>query len=559
MALRRAITSGNWSNSTIWEGGIIPTVGDIVASNTYTVTIDQDIDVEQLTNAATNPVSVVPIMTSNTTPSGVVDASINLDPLGSFAAYKVFDNNSSTEWTGPNGSWVSYEFSSPKAINQYRFISYASKYTWSFQAWDGSSWLTLHSVTAVNFADYTSPLIGNSILYSKYRIVFVTGVGDGAARVHTIQFFEFGATTPALAGGGFILNDGVTVTCTDATSGIRPGTITCLTYSGTTSATINANVIGSGAISINKTGNGTLNVIGTLNSSTQIALNLSNNTGTTNIIGNVVKTFGNPSVPTLQSGTGNTINITGNLSMTLAGGANGKFLFISNGLNNINITGNIDGTNISAAVDRVISITTNDIVNITGNVLGVNTSVLSSATIFANGNAYLKIIGSISAGLNGPAIVNTFAGAINIFTGPFISSPIGIQPFSVARMHYQRTMGSYYEFRDNSTLGALPPSPPAPATRLVSPDTVVDAPIPANVRQGVVYASGSQTGTMIVPSPSNVSNNIPVDNTIGTAILNATNLWAINTSTMNTPNSIGERLKNAATVQSVGDQLASSL
>jgi hypothetical protein len=105
----------------------------------------------------------------------------------------------------------------------------------------------------------------------------------------------------------------------------------------------------------------------------------------------------------------------------------------------------------------------------------------------------------------------------------------------------------------------LPPALAAPATRLVSPDTIIGSLLPSNVRSGVVYATGSQTGTMVVPSPSNVTINIPVDNTVGTAILNADNLWAINTSTMNTANSIGERLKNAATVQTVGDQLVSLL
>lgn len=573
MELRVAVASGNFSSTSTWNGGVIPTVGDVVASNTYTVTIDQNINVDSLTNTASSGVSFINLMTDYTSAQGTVSASSEYG-VPTYAAWKAFDGSTSSaanNWLTANGAfssyapqWLQYEFNTPTIIRSYKIIvgsfgTSSSPTNWEFQAWDGTNWVTLEAVTGGSVT--YSGSFTNEVAYSRYRL-FITNIVNPASwcSIGELQMFENSFdNVVSVAGGGFILNDGVTVTCTDATSGIRPGTITCLTYSGTTSATINANVIGSGAFSISKTGNGTLNVVGTLNSSNSNALNLSNNTGTTNIIGNVVKTFGNPGVPTLQSGTGNTINITGNLSMNVAGGANGKFLFISNGLNNITITGNIDGTNISAAVDRVISITTGDIVNITGNVLGVNTSILSSATIFSNGNAYLKIIGSISAGLNGPAIINTFAGAINIFTGPFISSSIGIQPLLVTRMHYQRTMGSYYEFRDNSTNGALPPSPPAPATRLVSPDTVVDAPIPADVRDGVSYSLGTFTGTLKVPSPNSVSFGVPIDDTFGTAVLTPEDVWNAQTSAMNTDGSIGKRLKNASTVDSTGDQLTSLL
>jgi hypothetical protein len=122
-------------------------------------------------------------------------------------------------------------------------------------------------------------------------------------------------------------------------------------------------------------------------------------------------------------------------------------------------------------------------------------------------------------------------------------------------MHYKRTLGSYYEFRDNSTNGALPPAGPAPATRLVSPDTVVDAPSPNNVRQGIVYALGSQTGIMKVPSPSNVRLGVPVDNTVGEAVLSPEDIWNHLKSNITTAGSIGERLKNVSTTDITGAQL----
>ena len=80
------------------------------------------------------------------------------------------------------------------------------------------------------------------------------------------------------------------------------------------------------------------------------------------------------------------------------------------------------------------------------------------------------------------------------------------------------------------------------------------APIPADVRQGVVYALSTQTGTLAVPSPSDVRKNTPTDNTVGTADLSAQDfLDLLSTS----PDPIAERLRNVATVQTTGDQITS--
>lgn len=313
------------------------------------------------------------------------------------------------------------------------------------------------------------------------------------------------------------------------------------------------------AYAISKTGNCTLNFNGILDGNSNGALFINNSTGTTNIIGTVRKTGGSiSSNPILQLGTGNTLNITGNITGNITSGGSTKRTFLSNGSNTITITGNLDGSPLNSTNDYVFSIGTNDIVNITGSVTGVlawNNGVVN--TIVSANAHYLKIVGSIIGGAGGPGVYSTSSGAINIFTGPFVSNPNGCLPFWVLRMHYQRTIGSYYEFRDNSTGGALPPAVSAPATRLVAPGTAIDSPLPANVRQGIVYASGSLTGTMIVPSPSNVANNVPVDNTVGTAVLDPNAIWSVPLTSINTLNSIGRRVKNAATVETTGAQLES--
>ena len=57
--------------------------------------------------------------------------------------------------------------------------------------------------------------------------------------------------------------------------------------------------------------------------------------------------------------------------------------------------------------------------------------------------------------------------------------------------------------------------------------------------------------------PTYVSQGVATGSTIGTAYLNAADVWNILTSTITVSGSIGERLKNASTVQTTGDQIAS--
>lgn len=58
-------------------------------------------------------------------------------------------------------------------------------------------------------------------------------------------------------------------------------------------------------------------------------------------------------------------------------------------------------------------------------------------------------------------------------------------------------------------------------------DVAGDHPVPANVRQGTTYAYGQFTGAMAVPSPSTVSFGVPVDNTVGTALVTVADLAAV--------------------------------
>ena len=81
----------------------------------------------------------------------------------------------------------------------------------------------------------------------------------------------------------------------------------------------------------------------------------------------------------------------------------------------------------------------------------------------------------------------------------------------------------------------------------------------SSVRLGTVYGNGDFTGTMAVPVRDAVQVGVPIDNTVGTFVLSPESFWTIkrSNSALNDPTTIGYRIKNLATIASVGKTLAS--
>ena len=601
MALRAAVANGNWSSTSTWNGGVIPSAGDIVASNGFTVTIDVNVNVDSITNTSVAPISAIPTMTSDTAPSGIITYSSQYD-LTNYPARFAFDNNVSTNWIAQDQvltGFLAYQFTSPKIITLYTisgtFTPGAFPKNWTFEGWNGSSWIILDTVVGnTNTSSYTGTL-SNTTAYIKYRInVTLNNVSTAYLSIGQFSMFE-GASylSTTTAGGTFNLNSGVTVTCTNIGDGISSAVGACVTYSGVGTSTINANILGStigtpGCIGVRVTGTGILNINGNLvgfrtSSGNNIralsieangTVNLTGNISvpnqfvvyissqcTFNIVGNVYVGTYNTTTTVYCVGTNAVINLTGNVygqGGTGGWSMTGIYLGV---VCTLNITGNLIGLNNDSRFHALVSVAANATITVVGTMQSGTNGITDFGEICfsSNSNSYLSHIGSVIASRSGYALYSTGSGAINLMTGPFISSDSGMQPIYVSRMHYRRTIGSYYEFRDNSTNGALPPAGAAPATRLVSPDTVVAAPIPANVRQGVTYALGSQTGTMIVPDPANVVKNVPVDNTVGTGVLDPSAMWNVPLAYINTSNSIGKRVKNASTVESTGAQIQTTL
>jgi hypothetical protein len=93
---------------------------------------------------------------------------------------------------------------------------------------------------------------------------------------------------------------------------------------------------------------------------------------------------------------------------------------------------------------------------------------------------------------------------------------------------------------------------------LYTNDQVTGFPSAANVRLGVAFGvANALTGTLIVPSPSNVLQGVGTDATVGTLLMTPQQFWDHLISTGFAANSIGDRLQNASTVATTGGQIAS--
>jgi hypothetical protein len=247
----------------------------------------------------------------------------------------------------------------------------------------------------------------------------------------------------------------------------------------------------------------------------------------------------------------------------------------------INITSIINFTlTINANIIGSNSSTTQTL-NIGANLLGcivvINgnlTAQVSPAVVTGNGTTTLDIYGLCTSSTTTAAFTNaqsssaltvTITKAISVNNGLAAVSNTGVlSNVNVKEIEqgvfgyvpisgYVRLSTASGAFYKGVTTGS--------STRTLSDPADIAGQVPAqtDVRFGVTYQSGAKTGTAYIPSPSSVGFGVPVDNTTGTAALTPASVWDAATSSLTTSGSIGERLKNASTVDTTGDQLAALL
>lgn len=326
------------------------------------------------------------------------------------------------------------------------------------------------------------------------------------------------AGSPAVAGGIFVLTNGITVVTT-GTGLVNNSTSTTLldfNLNAPNSATIIApNISGSGG------GPSTTNAVvrlsgtGTLNLNSNWALNNTVILISGNGIFNLTGSGGHISTITTQAGinitaTAATLNWTGNMTFV---GTNSWAYITNNGspvVSTVNITGNIKGS------ETVVGggVSTNAILNVTGTVSPASGSSSGPAIIGGTG-AVITINGIITSNTSRVlAISNT--GLLD-FSGQIICINDGY-PISSTRFRLSNVLPTTVTFQTIS-IGIN--------KTLYEPGVSLGNPSISDVREGVNYASGSLTGTLKVPPISSVAVGVPVDNDVGTAMINIADMGAL--------------------------------
>ena len=548
-----AVKSGNWSDPTVWNNGILPTSVDDVYSNTFTVTVDGTFTVLSLRNTASTIVNAIPTMTSNLVPSGIASSS----NAGS-NSYLLYDKvtSSPSYLVGFPNYWFAYEFPTAKVIKRYAITHYYYASAWRFEGWDGSNWITLDTQTGFVGANgsavtFTSGILSNTTAYIKYR-VYVTALGTWTDfSFFEILYYELGYEYVGTAGGTFTLANGSDLTATASTSLIPGGLIftPVITFSLTSgnTATFRGGVeIFNGTPNfacILMSGLGTFNIIGNFtvtqsSAGTNYIINVNGN-GVINLIGNLQNSGnGQGAISTVMYVTTSpTLNITGNL----IGGSNAiaPSIYIT-GAPIINITGNI-----TAGTGAAIYATTTCTINNTGN---INANTVAGILATANGFT-LTSVGTTTASSTAAGVSNPFTAGVVKHSGNVVNNLTYVGIYC-PRVTFENTNSSW---KFNSFSGS--------DRTIYAAGVSLGNPAISNVRSGITYGPSSElTGTLAVPPVGSVLLGVPTDNTVGTYTLTAldvaNSVWNLQTSGLTASGSIGERLKNVSTIETTGAQIA---
>lgn len=213
-------------------------------------------------------------------------------------------------------------------------------------------------------------------------------------------------------------------------------------------------------------------------------------TGTINVVGNIVSGSGVNSAQVITSTQGD-INVTG----TVFGGTGGGVTGISLSGGTVEVNGTVTGGT-ATAINHSSTVTVNGNVNTIGSAFGISSSVGGTTTV----------IGNATASASGAAIyLSSNAHTLN-FTGNIINN-LSRQAIVSTTIRLSDSLPSFWQAATVTNA----------AKTFYTEDTFPNSPAAGNVRNGTTYGPGlASTGTLIVPSPSNVVSGVPTDNTVGT-------------------------------------------
>ena len=394
-----------------------------------------------------------------------------------------------------------------------------------------------------------------------------TGSGTGVIQGGTLETisFEQGAgqssslTTTAIAAPAYA-NIGTvaisaagttTITCSSTLVGGSQGSSACVRIGGI-SGTLNiiANLQGgvsSGASAVIQAYSCTVNITGNVSGgqggvlTPGLSISSNTNAATTTIVGNV--TGGSVSSAhgvSISAGTP-TLNVTGNVTGGSASGVQGINLATNNPT--VNITGTLTGGSAATAyglgsASNAFNLTVTGDITASSSAAAVLTTSTGATTITAIGTV------TASAGFNAIYVGSNAAGSAQVFMRGNLSALGGYAPIVCPRVWWGDSLGgaengfiASYTFRSNTS-----PSPTARTLVYAQDVSTFNLPQQYDVRAGITYGpSLSLTGTL---------------DTTTTLSQLAKYVWDYPRTSATESGSMGERLKNASTVDSTGAQVA---
>lgn len=258
-------------------------------------------------------------------------------------------------------------------------------------------------------------------------------------------------------------------------------------------------------------------------------VNFTLNSGTATIIGNITAGFASSQAGVVGAGTGALVvtgNVTGGtgsgthgVSMTGAtaqltvtgnatGGSSGVGVSMTGVTAQLTVTGNATGGAGSSAIQ---STGTSAQLTFTGNATG-GSSTSSSGIAMTGTTSNADIVGDITASTTSHGVVSS--GQV-VLDGNFVDAANGRSSHTAAfrRVRVSTNVLTQYTTPEPSNANGTP------VIRASLDYVTTNVPVPADVREGIVYADDQFTGELAVPPVEAVAAGTPVDDTVGVAVL----------------------------------------
>ena len=375
----------------------------------------------------------------------------------------------------------------------------------------------------------TIPGSGDSVRPNNFTVTIDQNI--------TVTELTNNASSPAVGGGSFYANDGITITGNIA-SRLASGIVLYVT--GSNSCTIIGNIthtsnVSSGtAVRTEHQANLTVSGSITVNTSTQSTNNGINHvsTGILRVTGSLNGIAGGVNQFCILNSSTGTVFFNGIINIPTS--ISSRRGIQNNSLGTVIVTGSITGNGIgNGSVGNIY---------FTGSITAGDASGITSTT-----NGIISVIGPISSSISAVGVSLTGTTATNIFTGPFYNTGSWNAVYANNMQIINNVTSSWTVDLSNGTQKTL-----------VTANQLAGYPTANNVRQGILYGPDNEfTGSLAMPDPSTVKTGVATDNTTGSAILTTQDLFDIATQTLTTSGSIGTLLTGVSTVQTVGATIAS--